>query len=121
MRVNERHTFPFRIVLIVYLLVISVLAFIPVTHTPDLNVSDKAQHLVAFLVLTFCADFAFPNLRCRLGLLAALIAYGVFMELIQFTLPTREFSWLDIVADGLGILLYKLVREASRYLMVKTT
>jgi len=119
MRLDARFSYWFRLLFVVSLVVISVLAFIPVTHTPDVNVSDKIQHLAAFFVLLFIADFAFPRLRCGPALLAALIAYGVFIEVVQIALPTREFSWLDIVADGLGILLYKLVREVSQYFTVK--
>ena len=37
-----------------------------------------------FLVVTFCT------------------LYGLLLETVQFYLPERDFSWLDLAADGLG-------------------
>lgn len=35
-----------------------------------------------------------------------LLGYGLVIELVQWPLPYREFSWLDLVANVVGVLLY---------------
>lgn len=61
--------------------------------------SDKVQHIVAFLVLTTLALFAYPRSSRRV-ITAGLIAFGALIEVIQ-SLPAlnRDSSFLDWVAD----------------------
>lgn len=78
---------------------------------PELELfSDKLRHSAAFLVLAVLADRAFP----RPGLLAAkaasLLAFGAGIEIVQYFLPYREASLLDLLADGVGIALHAVVR-----------
>lgn len=65
--------------------------------------SDKLMHLLAYAVLAgwFCAMAPAAWLRCAL----AALALGVVLELVQSQLPTRQFEWADMVADGVGALL----------------
>ena len=37
-----------------------------------------------------------------------LLGYGVMIEVVQYFLPNREASTLDVVADSVGIALYML-------------
>ena len=50
--------------------------------------------------LAFLADFSFPASRFGPAKIAPLLAYGVLIELVQYFLPHREASWLDVVGDG---------------------
>lgn len=63
---------------------------------------DKLNHLVAFAVLYLLLSAAFGHLKiwCRVMLL---MAFAVQIEIVQHFIPGREFSLLDIVADGVGI------------------
>ena len=36
----------------------------------------------------------------------SLLAFGLFIEVVQYFLPYRQFSLLDLAADGIGIWLY---------------
>jgi VanZ family protein len=80
------------------------LAFTP--HPPPAvqHVWDKAQHIGAFVVLGVCARRGWPGTR---GVLAfgALLAFGVFIELVQSQIPGRSADVEDVLADGVGALL----------------
>jgi VanZ family protein len=68
--------------------------------------NDKLNHLVAFAVLAGLADGAYPG-RANAGTKwSLLIAYGLFIEVVQRYLPYRHFAWSDLLADALGVFLY---------------
>lgn len=64
---------------------------------------DKSNHLLAFGTLTWLALHAFPQ-RLK-SVLLGLLAYGALIEILQSFTPTRSAEWLDLCADGVGILL----------------
>ncbi|MCC6207653.1 MAG: VanZ family protein [Gammaproteobacteria bacterium] len=70
------------------------------------QVSDKLHHALAFYALALLFDFARPRTEFGLHKFAVLMAYGVAIECVQYFLPWREFSLLDMVADAVGLLLY---------------
>lgn len=83
-------------------LAVLVLALMP---SPPQELSsgwDKSNHLLAFAVLTWLGGKAFPQ-RLAITLLG-LLAYGALIEVLQSFTPTRSAEWLDLVADGMGIL-----------------
>lgn len=82
-------------------LAITALALMPAPSVPVSTLWDKADHLLAFAVLTLLGRAAFPITARRLAL--GLLAYGAAIELAQSALPTRSGSLLDLLADALGI------------------
>lgn len=78
------------------------------------GLDDKLQHLLAFAGLAVMACMGFPQLPVRTVLLPALIGYGLLIECIQWFLPWREFSLLDLLADAAGALPAMLAAEAWR-------
>jgi VanZ family protein len=67
---------------------------------------DKANHLLAFGALAACAVFGFRGRRDALwAVMAALLAFGGAIELLQQLVPNREAEWADLLADALGIAL----------------
>jgi VanZ family protein len=84
-------------------LVVAYLAFLPSEDAPGLS-WDKANHLLAFAVMTALAALGWPARRSAFSLWLPLLGYGLLIEVVQYCLPTRELSLLDWVADGLGIL-----------------
>mgnify|MGYP005841635317 CR=1 FL=1 len=64
--------------------------------------SDKLNHLLAFIELTIASRLAWPGLS-RVWIILGVMAFGLAIELIQAQLPYREFSLLDLAADGAGI------------------
>lgn len=103
---GRNQTFIFRTILTVTLVAVTWLATTPVDVPVVPGISDKINHLAAFAVLAFLADFSFPGSGFNLKKLLSLITYGILIEVIQYFLPSRCFSLLDIVADVLGLLLY---------------
>jgi VanZ family protein len=78
---------------------------------PDVaTVSDKANHLAAFLALGLLADRSFPETRFGLVKALALFAFGASIEGLQVLLPHREASAWDLAANAAGIALYASTR-----------
>jgi VanZ family protein len=102
----------FRLALLAALVVIVHLATTPRMYPVLETIGDKANHLAAFFVLAFLADFSFPDGRFSLSKILALLSYGLFIEVIQYFLPYRSFSLLDLAADGAGIAVYRLFLPA---------
>jgi VanZ family protein len=74
---------------------------------------DKLFHCIAFGSFTFAFILAFPKYSYRLIILFSM-ALGIFVEVIQSFLPYRSFSFLDMLADLIGILLSALLLKWLR-------
>ncbi len=108
MDLSRRHIYLARIALVVTLGVVTWLATSHITAPAIANVNDKMAHLAAFYCLAILIDFAFPNEGFSLRKVVLLMSYGLLIELIQRQIPYREFSLLDWLADGVGVMLYPL-------------
>jgi len=95
----------YRLALVVCLLAVLYLALAPVRPVTGLG-DDKANHLLAFLVLAWLADGGWPG-RARAWMRWGwLLGYALLIEALQSGLTYRDASWLDLLADGLGLGLY---------------
>lgn len=86
------------------------LAFTPNPPPAGAGVWDKFQHLFAFGVLALLAHRAWP----RAGITAhigGLLAFGIFIELVQSQVPQRSAEAADVVADLCGVLLVLPLRR----------
>jgi len=74
---------------------------------------DKLEHAAAFAALGVLLRYGWPKVSWRLQA-AALLAYGVAIELVQ-GLPAvgRTPSAADVAADGAGIVIGLLLGEAA--------
>jgi len=83
--------------------VITWLAVAPL-HVPQVNPDwgDKVNHAAAFAVLFVAGYLTHRRIFC---LWAGLVAYGVFIEVLQSFLPFRFASAEDVAADIAGIAL----------------
>jgi len=78
-------------------------AVIPPSHAIQLVPWDKAEHFIAFYVLTGLAASAFPR-RPLWVIAASLSAFGALIELVQGpSLVHRDMDFWDWVADTLAI------------------
>jgi len=86
------------------LTVVTVLALLPVEMltSPVFDWWDKAQHALAFVVLSLLGFAAFPERVRRVAL--GMVLYGVAIELAQLALGWRLGEWQDVMADSAGIL-----------------
>jgi VanZ family protein len=91
----------------VTLIAITHLAITPQQYPVLKDISDKANHIIAFYVLALLVDFSFPKDRVEFSKVFALLSYGLLIEAIQNFLPNRTSSLLDVLADGVGIASYR--------------
>jgi hypothetical protein len=82
---------------------VTVLALLPVDELqlPVLVWWDKAQHAVAFAVLTGGALVLWPSRTFRV--LVGMLAYGLGLELAQWAVGWRFAEWSDVAADAVGV------------------
>jgi VanZ family protein len=106
-----------RIALVVALLGIGYLAVTPSSFPAASSANDKLLHIAAFLLLAFLADFAYPRRPWNWRKFLPLLGFGLVLETLQYFLPHRFFSLMDLGADALGLMLYPWLR----HLLVKTT
>lgn len=83
--------------------VLVVVCLMPSPDLPDLHVSDKLEHALAFALLAASAVQLFGR-RALFAVGAGLLALGVGIEFAQalFT-TTRAMEAADVVADTVGI------------------
>lgn len=74
---------------------------------------DKLLHAGAFFALALLADAGYPGVG-RGRQWAALMAFGLLIECVQWFLPYRESAIDDLVADAVGVAAYALVAAAVR-------
>jgi hypothetical protein len=98
----------FRYALCVSLAAITFLSVIPPDYAANTGINDKINHIAAFYILAFLADFSFPETKVNHTKIWPLLCYGLSIELVQYFIPYRECSLLDLVADAAGLLSYRL-------------
>lgn len=85
------------------MLAVTVLALLPVEQLqlPVLAWWDKAQHALAFGVLTGGALVLWPSRTLRV--VVGMLAYGVGLELAQWAVGWRFAEGADVAADAVGV------------------
>jgi VanZ family protein len=106
-----------RAALVVAAAAIMVLALISMPQMPMVPSWDKLNHWLAFFTLTLLADHAYPRQPFWRRLALWVLAYGVLIECIQWFTPNREADVLDILADGIGIVIYGALRSVLDLLL----
>jgi VanZ family protein len=84
----------------------------PAAHIPETGISDKVGHTLAYGVLTLLGLYAYP--RYTAPVLAGVLVLGLALEGLQHLTPTRTFEWLDVAANGAGIVLGLAIVGMSR-------
>ena len=92
---------------------VMVLALMPAESLPPVfDWWDKAQHALAFAVLTGWALLLWPQWAGRVVL--GMLAYGAGIELAQWAVGWRFAEWADVMADAVGVLVAWLaLRQAQ--------
>lgn len=74
---------------------------------------DKANHGLAFFAMGMAAARAWPG-AAAVRLAAALLAYGLLIEIVQAFVPGRSADAADLVADAAGLALALAVSRLLR-------
>jgi len=81
-----------------------IFAIVPQDIAPTIgDLSDKTLHFIAFAVLTLLLNLSYRMAWWKS--IAYLLFYAGFIEFSQYFTPNRCSEWLDIVADGIGIVI----------------
>lgn len=82
----------------------SYLSLMPQEFLPSgINIWDKLSHSIAFAALALSAALGWPEKGFVRSVLIPLLLFGILVEIIQYFVPGREFSLLDMLADAVGI------------------
>ena len=81
--------------------------------------SDKVLHAGAFFVLSFLLNRSSSSMTKRIRNMLSLLAFGVLIELLQSFTGYREVSFLDVLADLLGILLFQFSYSLLKSVQLK--
>ena len=93
------------------------LTLLPVEHLPPrgpFDFWDKAQHALAFAVLSGLAVLGWPEPALRWRILLCLVALGGAIEVAQHLSGWRQGDWADWGADALGVALVGLMARGWR-------
>ena len=106
MSLSRRNIILFRLALAVSVVAIMWLATTEPEYEVVEEINDKVSHILAFVALSFLLDLSFPNRRFDLREVMALLGFGLLIECLQYFIPYRTCSILDLGADAIGIALY---------------
>lgn len=110
---------------LLFLVSLAAIAWLAVTNQPypiPASSNDKVNHLLAFTELALVIRLGWPALHLAIPFLL-LMGFGLAIELVQYWLPHRYFSWTDLTADLTGILigfaLFPVIRQIQARLFRK--
>ncbi len=69
------------------------------------NQSDKFYHMLMYLILSSLPFLFSKRINRAVFFALSSMSLGIFLECIQFFVPFREFSLMDMVANEVGVLL----------------
>jgi VanZ family protein len=79
---------------------------------------DKLNHIMAYLVLGFLADFSFPRVSYVLVKAPMLAVYGAAIELLQRGFVDRSGEWQDFATNLVGLTLYAVMIPVVRRMSI---
>jgi VanZ family protein len=98
------------------------LSMIPQEFLPSgINIWDKFSHFIAFAALAMSAALGWPKRDFFRSVLIPLLIFGVLIEIIQYFIPGREFSLLDMLADAVGIIIVWIGVSVLQSVSAKST
>lgn len=84
-------------------------SLVPQDTRPQTGFWDGWEHMAAYFVLGLAGLIAYPAPRHRLIVIAAIILYGIGLEILQGFLPGRMPGVVDAIANSIGACLAFLV------------
>ncbi|MGK0442024.1 MAG: hypothetical protein ACJA0N_001831 [Pseudohongiellaceae bacterium] len=96
----------YQFLFIALLAAILTLSLLPLDETFITTGWDKTNHLVGFLALIALMDIAYPQWSYWRIKVIALVSFGLCIELLQGLTSYRFFSWLDLLADSVALIIF---------------
>ena len=98
---RSHHLAFWRLALAGCMVTIMVLSLLPLSERLPTTGWDKSNHMLGFATLAFLSHWASPGRTAQA--LAALLAYGGLIEVLQSFTPDRSAELADVIADGIGL------------------
>ena len=92
----------FQIAFVISIIAIEYLATTTISIQIVENSWDKSNHFISFFVLYILMSYGFRQLTF-FNKITLLMIFAIQIEVVQYFIPNRDFSLLDIFADGVGI------------------
>ena len=89
------------------------------SHFFDFPNGDKVLHASAFFVLSFLLNRASSSINRRIRNMFSLLSFGILIEFLQSFTSYRTVSFLDVVADLVGIILFQLSYSLLKEIQLK--
>lgn len=87
---------------------VALFSLLPASRIPHLPLTDKQEHLGAYLGLAAIPAAAVRRGRVAVAAAVAVACLGVALEFFQMRIPGRAFEMRDILANCAGVLLGSL-------------
>jgi len=104
-------------------LLVAVVVFLSLYPKPpqplEFEQSDKLSHIIAYMTLMLWFANIYPQRSSQLQMSIGFFVMGVCLELLQGMTEYRTFSFADMLANGIGILLalYLAKTRLATYLL----
>jgi VanZ family protein len=104
-------------------LLVAVIVFLSLWPMPpgplEFEQSDKLYHIIMYMTLMLWFANVYPQRSSQLQLSIGFFVMGVCLELLQGMTEYRTFSYSDMLANGIGILLalYLAKTRLATYLL----
>jgi VanZ family protein len=109
----------FRLAFAVTVLTVIGLSLLPGRDLPQVGLSDKLEHVIAYAGMALTGGLAFPRGSAVLRLAILLPLLGIALEFCQLLVPGRSAEVADAVADTIGVLLVVLPFLVLRRVLVR--
>ena len=93
------------------------LCLLPGRDLPDVGLSDKLEHVIAYVGMALLGGLAYPGRRPLLPLALGLPALGIAIEFCQLFVPGRSAEVADAVADTIGVAIGLLLVPLARLVL----
>ena len=85
------------------ILAICVLSLLPEDELPDVSLSDKIGHFIAYGMIVTLGLIGYRGLAAATAVIVGAIALGGLLEIGQLFVPGRSADLLDFVANCIGV------------------
>jgi len=93
-----------KLIFIAYALLVMTFSLIPTAIGGSAMYADKLAHFIAYGGMGFLAYISVASVNKRVYLFLLVISLGVVLEFFQLYIPGRSASFVDIMANTLGVI-----------------